>query len=147
MQNDRSLPTNLRQNYQGVLDALARIARTDGFRGFFRGVVPNSVRAGVMTGCQLGSYDRIKQVLVAKAGFQDGVATQLLASVAAGLIATTLCNPVDVIKTRSMSQRGSLSPWGIVKELSQFEGARWVLRGWLPSFARLGPHTAATLLF
>ena len=147
MQNDRSLPVNLRQNYRGAIDALVRIVRTDGLSGFARGLVPNSIRAGAMTGCQLGSYDGIKRALIDKAGFDDGIGTQLLASTLAGLIATTMCNPIDVIKTRCMSQRGGASSWSLVKQLSQAEGFRWMLRGWLPSFARMGPHTAATLLF
>ncbi|KAH7002335.1 mitochondrial carrier domain-containing protein [Ilyonectria destructans] len=146
MQNDRSLPPHQRQNYRNVVDVLVRIARQDGIRGYFRGVLPNSIRAGTMTGCQLGSYDGIKQALITNAGLKDSVPTQLLASLLASLIATTICSPIDVIKTRTMSQGGKTSILGMAKQLTRSEGMRWVFRGWVPSFARLGPHTAATLL-
>ncbi|RMJ18817.1 hypothetical protein CDV36_001470 [Fusarium kuroshium] len=146
MQNDRSLPPSLRQNYRSVFDVLIRVAKTDGIQGYLRGVFPNAIRAGAMTGCQLASYDGIKQSLVDNFSLKDGAPTQLLASLLAGLIATTICSPIDVIKTRTMSQGGSSSIVGMVTELTRSEGLRWAFRGWLPSFARLGPHTAATLL-
>ncbi|KAF4466339.1 mitochondrial dicarboxylate carrier [Fusarium albosuccineum] len=146
MQNDQSLPPSQRQNYRSVFDVLIRVARTDGLQGYLRGVFPNAIRAGTMTGCQLASYDGIKQSLVDNLNLKDGIPTQLLASLLAGLIATTMCSPIDVIKTRVMSQGGSGSILGMVTELTRSEGLRWAFRGWLPSFARLGPHTAATLL-
>ncbi|KAM5345900.1 hypothetical protein ACJ41O_011761 [Fusarium nematophilum] len=146
MQNDRSLPPSLRQNYRSVFDVLARVAKTDGLQGYLRGVFPNAVRAGAMTACQLASYDGIKQSLMDDFSLQDGIPLQLLASVLAGFVATTACNPIDVIKTRVMSQGGSTSVMGMVTGLTRSEGLRWAFRGWLPSFARLGPHTAATLL-
>ncbi|EEU42396.1 uncharacterized protein NECHADRAFT_79923 [Fusarium vanettenii 77-13-4] len=146
MQNDRSLAPSLRQNYRSVFDVLVRVAKTDGIQGYLRGVFPNAIRAGAMTSCQLASYDGIKQSLVDNFSLKDGTPTQLLASVLAGLIATTICSPIDVIKTRTMSQGGSSSIVGMMTELTRSEGLRWAFRGWLPSFARLGPHTAATLL-
>ncbi|KAF5013616.1 hypothetical protein FDECE_377 [Fusarium decemcellulare] len=100
MQNDQSLPASQRQNYRSVFDVLIRVARTDGLQGYLRGVFPNAIRAGAMTGCQLASYDGIKQSLVDNLNLKDGIPTQLLASLLAGLIATTMCSPIDVIKTR-----------------------------------------------
>jgi dicarboxylate transporter 10 len=34
-----------------------------------------------------------------------------------------------------------------VRDISRTQGVRWIFRGWLPSFVRLGPHTVATLFF
>ena len=149
MQNDKSLSPHLRQNYRSVLDVWARVARSDGLAGLFRGVVPNSLRAGAMTACQLACYDGFKQALLGSGlGFRDGVVTQLAASVLSGLVATTACSPVDVIKTRVMSSgaRARASVWDTVRTLTRAEGLSWAFRGWVPSFARMGPHTAATLL-
>ncbi|KAH7159614.1 mitochondrial carrier domain-containing protein [Dactylonectria estremocensis] len=146
MQNDRSLPAQQRQNYTTVFDVLARIAKQDGLRGYFRGVLPNCIRAGAMTGCQLSCYDGIKEALIANTELEDRMPTQLLASLLAGLIATTVCSPIDVIKTRTMSHQGRTSILGMATQLTRSEGMRWAFRGWAPSFARLGPHTAVTLL-
>ena len=146
MQNDKSLPSNQQQNYRSVFDVLGRIYKSDGLAGYVRGVFPNAIRAGAMTGCQLACYDTIKESLIKSLKLADGVGTQLLASVLAGFIATTACSPIDVIKTRVMSGGSTGSILGIMKDLTKSEGLHWAFRGWLPSFARLGPQTAATLL-
>ncbi|CAH0019203.1 unnamed protein product [Clonostachys rhizophaga] len=148
MQNDRSLPDNLRKNYRSIFDVLARMAREEGAGGFVRGIIPNAIRSGCMTGCQLGSYDWFKDMLEKVPGMGNGgMATQFSASVLAGLVATTLCNPIDVVKTRIMSGNfNGMSVMKTVTEMTRTDGLRWMLRGWLPSFSRLGPHTVATLL-
>ncbi|POR30991.1 hypothetical protein TPAR_08801 [Tolypocladium paradoxum] len=108
MQNDQSLPIGKRQNYRSVIDVLSRIAREEGGRGFLRGVMPNTIRAGVMTSCQLASYDGFKEMLQTQLGMSgDALGTQLAASLLAGLAATTLCSPVDVLKTRTMSSKSA----------------------------------------
>ena len=77
----------------------------------------------------------------------DGAETQLLSSVFASLVATTVCSPLDVVKTRLMRSSEGVTVLQLVREFTRKEGLGWIFRGWLPSFARLGPHTVATLLF
>lgn len=147
MQNERSLPPEARQNYRHAFDVLRRIGQEQGPRGYFRGVWPNCLRAAGMTGFQLGSYDSCKRFLVEKLNMQDGLATQFTSSIFASLVATTICNPIDVIKTQTMSSsKEASSMLTTVKLLTKTEGVSWMWRGWLPSFARLGPHTVATLV-
>jgi len=146
MQSDASLPRHLRRNYRNVFDALAKIYQAQGFRGHFQGVLPNCIRGGLMTSCQLASYDGFKHFILENSRLEDSVETQLLSSVLASLVATTICSPFDVVKTRLMNLAQGDSVLRLVGEFTQKEGVRWVFRGWLPSFARLGPHTVATLL-
>ena len=147
MQNDASLPDSQRRNYRHALDGLVRMTREEGWRALFRGVYPNSLRAMLMTASQLASYDSIKNTILVYTQMKDNTSTHFLASIAAGFVATTICSPVDVIKTRVMS---STEKEGILKLLTNIyrtEGAGWMFRGWVPSFIRLGPHTVATFLF
>lgn len=65
----------------------------------------------------------------------------------AGFVATTICSPVDVIKTRVMSAKESEGLAKLLARIYRVEGAMWMWRGWIPSFIRLGPHTVATFLF
>lgn len=79
---------------------------------------------------------------------RDDWTSHLAASVGAGFVATTVCSPVDVVKTRIMSAEGGKE--SVLRLLAKWwrsEGGRWVFRGWVPSFVRLGPHTVATFLF
>lgn len=146
MQSDSGLPVSSRRNYKSVFDAWIRMGREEGWQCFTRALWPNAVRAALMTASQLASYDGFKTVLTQHLAMADGAPTQFIASALASLVATTACSPVDVIKTRMMSSRTSLSIVSLIFEITRTEGLAWVFRGWVPSFVRLGPQTIATLL-
>jgi dicarboxylate transporter 10 len=147
MQNDNSLPSDVRRNYRHVIDALVRVGKEESWRGYFRGVWPNCIRASLMTSSQLASYDAFKTLLVGKLEMRDVTSTHLMASIMASLVATTLGSPVDVIKTKLMSASGQISMLRVIRGMHHAEGFGWLFRGWVPSFIRLGPQTIATLLF
>ncbi|KAJ5549949.1 hypothetical protein N7461_004647 [Penicillium sp. DV-2018c] len=141
-----------RRNYRNAFHGLVQMTRTEGFGSLFRGVWPNSTRAILMTASQLASYDTFKKMCIDKVGMADNLGTHFTASFMAGFVATTVCSPVDVIKTRIMS--ASHSPGGqsqsivsLLRDICRKEGLGWTFRGWVPSFIRLGPHTIATFLF
>lgn len=152
MQRDKALPPVERRGYRNAFDGLIRLVRDEGVHSLFRGVWPNSVRALLMTASQLASYDTFKQALRKHLGMGDTLVTHFSASFLSGFVATTICSPADVIKTRVMSanpadgghKKGIMV---FIKEIFQKEGFRWMFRGWIPSFMRLGPHTIATFLF
>ena len=147
MQHDAALPKEERRNYKNAIDGLIRMTREEGWRSLFRGVWPNSMRAVLMTASQLASYDGFKRVLIKHTPLEDGVATHFLASFLAGFVATTICSPVDVIKTRIMSASESKGLARLLADVYRAEGVGWMFRGWVPSFIRLGPHTIATMIF
>lgn len=150
MQHDKSLPPEKRRNYKHVIHGLVRMVREEGVTSLWRGVWPNSARAVLMTASQLASYDAFKRLLITNANMSDNLKTHFTASFLAGFVATTICSPVDVIKTRIMSASHTETRQGLgelIKEIYRKEGVTWVFRGWVPSFIRLGPHTIATFLF
>ncbi|KAI9832331.1 MAG: Mitochondrial dicarboxylate transporter [Phylliscum demangeonii] len=147
MQHDAALPPAERRNYKNAIDGLWRMTREEGVRSLFRGVWPNSLRALLMTASQLASYDGFKRTLQTHFRFGDSLSTHFAASFLAGFVATTICSPVDVIKTRLMSAKHKQSLWHFVTRVYRNEGLTWMFRGWVPSFIRLGPHTIATFLF
>ncbi|CAL5868212.1 uncharacterized protein PFLUO_LOCUS2436 [Penicillium psychrofluorescens] len=151
MQHDAALPPAQRRNYKHALHGLVQMTRTEGVRSLFRGVWPNSTRAVLMTASQLTSYDTFKKLCMEKAGMADNLATHFTASLMAGFVATTVCSPVDVIKTRVMTASPAASRGhnmlGLLRDICRKEGLAWTFRGWVPSFIRLGPHTIATFIF
>ena len=147
MQHDAALPRDQRRNYRNAVDGLVRLIREEGWSAMFRGVGPNSARAALMTASQLASYDGIKQTLLTQTRLKDNLTTHFWSSIAAGLVATTICSPVDVVKTRIMSAKEKESLPALLAKVYQREGIAWMLKGWVPSFIRLGPHTVATFLF
>ncbi|KAI5289355.1 Mitochondrial dicarboxylate transporter [Ascosphaera aggregata] len=154
MQRDAGMPHSQRRNYKHAFNGLWRMCREEGLRSLFRGVYPNSARAVLMTSSQLASYDAFKQVLLLRLGLPDNLSTHFLSSLAAGFVATTVCSPADVIKTKIMSAHPGEAGGGhgqgiltVIRHLFAQDGIRWMFRGWVPSFIRLGPHTIAMFLF
>jgi solute carrier family 25 (mitochondrial dicarboxylate transporter), member 10 len=147
MQHDASLPPAEQRKYKHAIDGLIRMIREEGFASLWRGVWPNSMRASLMTASQLASYDSIKRAILAYTSLPDNTLTHFSASFLAGFVATTICSPVDVIKTRIMSASERSGIRKLLTETYRKEGVGWMFRGWIPSFIRLGPHTIATFLF
>lgn len=148
MQNDSSLPVLDRRNYRNALDGLYRIVKHEGPGALFRGLAPNLVRGVLMTASQVVTYDWGKNMVVDYLGM-DPVrkSTHFTASLLAGLVATTVCLPADVVKTRIMNAKGTgLGAVAILRSAVRAEGVGFMFRGWLPSFIRLGPHTIVTFL-
>lgn len=140
MQHDAMLPPEQRRNYKHALDGMLRMAREEGLMSWFRGVLPNSLRAAAMTAGQLASYDTFKRLLIGYTPMTDGLTTHFTASFFAGVTAATVTAPIDVIKTRVMSASGkSISIPTLLRDLFAKEGPAWMFKGWVPSFLRLGP--------
>lgn len=147
MQNDAALPPEQRRNYKNAIDGVIRMAREEGVGSLWKGVWPNSSRAVLMTVGQLATYDGFKRTLLQYTPLKDGLSTHFTASFLAGFVATTICSPVDVIKTRVMSSNEHHNIIRLVSDITKTEGIRWMFKGWVPSFIRVGPHTILTFLF
>ncbi|KAJ2431318.1 Mitochondrial dicarboxylate transporter, partial [Coemansia sp. RSA 2531] len=102
MQNDQSLPPYMRRNYKSAVHGLVAMVRDEGMRSLAIGLAPSLVRATLATASQFVSYDTFKEWLL-NAGYPDSVSVHFAASFAAGLVATTVCSPADVIKSRTMA--------------------------------------------
>lgn len=147
MQSDSAKPPEKRRNYKHALDGIIRMIREEGPASITRGIWPNSARALLMTSSQLASYDMFKQTMTQRFYMPDSVLTHFVSSLAAGFVATTICSPVDVVKTRIMSAGGKIGILSLLEETTRREGWVWMFRGWVPSFVRLGPQTIATMIF
>lgn len=141
MQHDGTLSADRRRGYRHVGDGMIRMAREEGLKGYFKGWLPNCTRAASQTAGQLASYDIIQDMLVTRIRMDNTPVVQGCSALLAGLLATTASNPIDVVKTRMMTsppgaRRGMLAVAG---DAFRQEGVRWMVRGWVPSFLRIGP--------
>ncbi|KAL7624021.1 Mitochondrial dicarboxylate transporter [Parahypoxylon ruwenzoriense] len=147
MQQDSTLPAARRRHYKHGIDGMFRMLREEGLKSWFRGVWPNSTRAALMNASQLASYDTFKTWLMTYTPLGDTVTTHFASSLFAGFIATTVCSPVDVIKSRVMSAHDEQGLLHLLRTIYAKEGATWMFKGWVPAFLRLGPQTICTFLF
>lgn len=152
MQNDIKLPSDLRRNYNHVIDGMRTISRFEGIGALFNGTTMATTRAVLMTVGQLSMYDQFKHILLTSTPeglFKDNTMTHLTASLSAGITATTLTLPLDVIKTRLMNEntghyRGALD---VARSILKDYGPLGFFRGFLPAFVRLAPQTMLTFVF
>ena len=153
MTTDGRLPENLRRNYKNAFEGLLRISREEGVTRMWNGWRPTVTRAIVVNIAQLASYSQSKQMLLETSYFRDNVLCQFVASMISGLITTTASLPVDICKTRIQNQKplpdGTLfykNSFDVFVKVVRKEGVYSLWKGFLPYYARLGPHTVITFL-
>ncbi|PCH33239.1 mitochondrial carrier [Wolfiporia cocos MD-104 SS10] len=153
MTSDSIRPPEKRYNYSNALTGLVTLVRSEGVKGLFRGVGTNIVRAVLMNGSQVWSYDLFKSTLlrnripIVDFQFKDNLALHMVASTVAGTVATTVCSPADVLRSRLMSASGKTNPLEVLKKSLREEGPRFLFKGWTPAFIRLGPNTIFMFVF
>lgn len=148
MQNDMKLPKEKRRNYKHAIDGLIRVAREEGVTKLFNGAVTATTRAVFMTIGQLAFYDQFKQLLLSTPYFHDNLVTHFTASLLASGVATTITQPLDVLKTRMMNAKpgefkGVLDCCVYTAKM----GPTSFFKGYVPAFVRLAPQTILTFVF
>lgn len=134
-------------SYKNAIDGLLRVHREEGFRRLFSGATTATGRGFLMTIGQIAFYEQVKVVLLQTGYFKDDPRLHFVSSVAAGAIATTLTQPIDVLKTRAMNAKPGefKNLWEIVKLTAKL-GPGGFFKGYVPAFVRLAPHTVLTFL-
>lgn len=157
MMSNQNVISHLHQSnyqYNGLLHAIKTIVKEEGFLGMYKGSGPTSFRGAIVAGAEIASYDEIKALLIQYEWCKEGVASHLLASIAAGFLGVAFSNPVDVIKSRYMNQplddngRGMLYKNSLdcfVKTV-RGEGFKALYKGFVPSLVRNAPHCVVTYM-
>jgi len=146
MTTDSLKPASEQHRYGNALRGLYILSKSEGTKGLARGLLPNTIRAVLMNMSQLASYDFFKTKILEYgpvAGYRmtDGLLVHSLASTMAGVIATTVTAPADVIKSRLMASASNQSNTEVLVQSLRNEGIGILFRGWVPAFVRLGPNT------
>ena len=135
-----------------VLMAMA-IYKDQGFKGLFRGVGPNTQRAMILTASQLPAYDYSKHLMLQHGILKEGALLHFACSMFSGFVCATTTAPVDLVKSRFMSQgyvngKGVLysTPFDCLIKTVKSEGFLGLFQGWFPQWIRLGPHTIVTFI-
>ena len=185
---------HLLYSYKHAIDGVIRVYKEEGVRRLFSGASTASSRAVLMTIGQLSFYDQIKISLINSGYFSDNTLTHVTASLAAvcifrfhvdlrdwltliltcfqGAIATTMTQPLDVIKTRAMNAKPGEFKVLLIARLAEIQfdclysffsfflqnmmhlitytarlGPMGFFKGYIPAFVRLGPQTILTFVF
>ncbi|KAI9337758.1 mitochondrial carrier domain-containing protein [Obelidium mucronatum] len=137
--------------YNNTFHAFYKIVQTESFAGLYKGVQATALRASLVTGAQLSTYDETKYLLKKYGVLEEGFVLHVVGSVSAGLAATTAGAPADIIKTRLLSQQkgvGGVEYKGVLdcfRKIVQQDGPLALFRGWVPSYCRIAPHFIISL--
>lgn len=152
MQSDGLKPVDQRKNYKSVIDALSRIAKSEGVAALWAGATPTVVRAMALNFGQLAFFSEAKSQLKTRTEWSSRTQT-LSASAIAGFFASFFSLPFDFVKTRLQKQ--SKGPDGklpyksmadcFVKVTKQ-EGLLRFYRGFGTYYVRIAPHAMVTLI-
>ncbi|XP_053610916.1 mitochondrial 2-oxoglutarate/malate carrier protein-like isoform X2 [Plodia interpunctella] len=145
MTADGQLPPDQRRNYTNVIDAISRMIREEGVSALWRGTMSTVVRAMIVNASQLSTYVQAREMLQPKIG--EGLLLHVLASMVAGLVSSVASLPIDIVKTRVQNAREGTSEWSIFLNIIKYEGPLALWHGFIPTFAKIAPHTVLTFVF
>jgi hypothetical protein len=147
MQADNMLPSPLKRRYQNVFHGIYTIMTTEGFTGAWRGCIPTLVRATIVTGVQLPSYDIGKRFLCSESvGMNpEHVSTHTTTALFAAAVTASASAPIDLIKTQMMQtksgqQNKNNTIRSSIVHIYASSGVVGFWRGLTPNFLRLAPH-------
>ena len=153
MTSDGRLPEDLRRNYKNAFEGLLRISKEEGVTKMWNGWRPTVMRAIVVNIAQLASYSQAKQMLLESKYFKDDILCHFTSSLMSGFITTIASMPVDICKTRIQNQKpladGTFfykNSFDVARKVVRKEGIFSLWKGFLPYFARIGPHTVITFI-
>jgi hypothetical protein len=138
MLTDRTKPLEVRKNYGNAFGMLMKLHTSEWMVGF----IPNVGRATIVTASQLVSYDQLKQFFLKHTPLTDAPPLHVTASFLAGVITGVTSNPVDVIKTRMMTDGGAYQ--GVVDcvvKTARNEGFHGFYKGCATTIARQCTYT------
>lgn len=92
---------------RGPVDVARKIARAEGFRGFFRGLLPTLIGILPARATYFWAYTTTKSALSDR--FGDTSPVHMTAAAAAGITSNTLTNPIWLMKSRVQLQAGATS--------------------------------------
>ncbi len=146
MQSDGLKPLAARAHYTSVVDALSRIAKSEGISALWAGAFPTVVRAMALNFGQLAFFSEAKTQLKAKTQLAPYTQT-LTASAIAGFFASFFSLPFDFVKTRLQKQSrgadGRLPYSGMgdcFRKVAREEGVLRFYRGFGTYYVRIAPH-------
>jgi solute carrier family 25 uncoupling protein 8/9 len=127
--------------YPSTLGAFGAIAREEGILGLWRGMDVCVARAALLSGSQLATYDTTKRWMKDQGVMSEGPALHFTASFMSGVVAQTVTQPVDTLKTLVMANGGEAGggTWATLRKLLARSGPIGLYRGYWPAMARQGP--------
>jgi len=142
--------------YTSLRRAFLEIGRTEGIRGYYRGLSVFVPRTAAASATQMSTYDTCKAYCVQWTGLRaDSVATHFVSSLLTGVAVTLAMQPFDFTAVRLMNQNAGTGgssalytgPMDCVAKVVRTGGILGVYKGTLANYLRFGPYCTLTFVF
>ncbi|XP_049867560.1 solute carrier family 25 member 35-like [Pectinophora gossypiella] len=150
-----SIAVGRQHRYNGMMDAISTIYKTEGVRGFFAGVNAICIRLAIGSAAQLTTFSATKEKLINHniCDKNSPFALAFLASCISGIaVALTVC-PLDVATVRLYNQGAATSSgllynglFDCLRKIYKTEGLHGLFKGIGPLYFRMAPHTTLSLV-
>ncbi|KAF2142932.1 uncharacterized protein K452DRAFT_297449 [Aplosporella prunicola CBS 121167] len=136
--------------YRGISHGVSEILRTEGFAGFYRGLVPSLF--GVSHGAiQFMAYEQLKHYRGSQVGGKSDLSNwdYLYLSALSKMIAGSITYPYQVVRSRLQTynaDRTYSSATDVVRRIWRKEGISGFYKGLGPNVVRVLPSTCVTFL-
>ena len=141
----------------GLSGAAAAIYRSDGIRGFFRGLSAFAPRVIVASAVQLSTYDAIKEWLMRRLSLSDGLPLVCASSFVTGAAVVVAMQPFDFAATRLVNSKSTAEasgsaavytgPFDVIRQTLRTEGPLGLYRGGMANYLRFGPYCILVFVF
>lgn len=152
MQSDRLLPLEKRRNYHNIVDAIVKIKREEGIKGYWKGATPVILRVSSINFAMLVFDDYFQEFFNKRSG--NFIVNRVASSFLASFIACCISLPFDNLKTKYqkmiIGENGAFPYKGVTDCLLKSiknEGIFGLYVGFPVYVMRIAPHCILTLLF
>ena len=119
--------------YRNIYTTCIKTLNEEGFTSFWKGLHHNMARASIVTACQFGIYDHLKQEL--PSNVSNPYSRFFIASSVSSVISAIVSNPFDLCKIRRMNQHSN----DTIKKIVNNEGLYALTKGMNMSIMRQIP--------
>uniref|UniRef100_A0A5B6YS41 Mitochondrial adenine nucleotide transporter BTL3 n=1 Tax=Davidia involucrata TaxID=16924 RepID=A0A5B6YS41_DAVIN len=135
----------VRGEQKTLFELIKTIAVSQGLRGFWKGNLVNILRTAPFKAINFCAYDTYRKQLLKISGNEETTNFErFIAGAAAGITATSLCLPLDTIRTKLVAPGGEAlgGVIGAFRHVIQTEGFFSLYKGLLPSIISMAPSGA-----
>ncbi|KAL7686525.1 putative mitochondrial carrier domain protein [Plasmopara halstedii] len=145
------------RTFNGNLHLVRNVLHHEGFRGLYRGMIPTLIRDVPFSGLYVLIYTRLRDLWTEKFSHLPVYGVHFSSGVVAGVLATSIVHPADVVKTRmqlaimvntgegiAASALNSLTMRQTVSKIYRHEGLRGFAKGIIPRVVKRTLSTAVT---
>lgn len=130
--------------YSNTFQGLWSIVSREGILALYKGSAMSVLRSTLGSGCNMAFYTGLRDYLLDNSLMPNNAFTDAFSGLVSSFFCALLMNPVDVARTRLYNQPKDSQQYksgiDVMVQLLRNEGASAFMKGFLPSFARLGPH-------